>query len=340
MRGAVAPALAWVESPFQLLGALEAFASGRLGPTLAVLPRQGVEPLACTVAELERLGLPEGVHLLPAGRAPRRVGGTLAVGDAFSGEVQQLLLQSSPDEVVLLDDGRSTRRVMAALVTPGIPLVRPHVTPSSARRVLAGLALFRLRRLAAVGRLRVVTALDLPARVSRAAQAAGIPIERHAFGWLRGLPAPEVPGSATIVLGTSLVANRLVEPEPYVAWIRSIARDLPLTYWAHRREDGLTLAPLGATRGVEVTDGRLPVELRLRGLAAHRMLTLPTTAATTLRLLAPDTSIEEFAVPEAWWLATVPTAARRHLVPDGGPQLCAGVWPIPSRLPLPVHGTA
>ncbi|MET1007885.1 MAG: hypothetical protein ABWX96_20205, partial [Propionibacteriaceae bacterium] len=70
---------AWVESPFQLLGALEAHASGRLGGRLVVLPRKGVEPLVTAVAEVSRLGLPDGVTIhLPTG-APRRGGDDLAV---------------------------------------------------------------------------------------------------------------------------------------------------------------------------------------------------------------------------------------------------------------------
>src|SRR5689334_6390878 len=115
---------AWVESPFQLLGALEAHASGRLGGRLVVLPRKGVEPLVTAVAEVTRLGLPDGVTIqLPTG-APRRGGEHLAVGDAFSGAVHRLLVQAPPRNLVLLDDGRATRRVMDALLQDDVPLVR------------------------------------------------------------------------------------------------------------------------------------------------------------------------------------------------------------------------
>jgi hypothetical protein len=311
--------LAWVESPFQLLGALEAHACGRLGQRLVVLPRQGVEPLAITVAELRRLGLPPGVTVLSPGKAPRRPGGILAIGDAFSGEVHRLLLQSSPAKLVILDDGRSTRRVMDALVVPGVPLIRPHVSPTAARSLLARLALARLKRMAAEGRVRVVTALHLPDQVVVAAQLAGIQMYQHSFAWLRGLPGDAIPGTDTVLLGTSLVANDLIGAEPYLTWVRGIARDARVTYRAHRREDVRTLGPLAATPGIIVETGQVPVEVSLRGMTSRQLvLTLPTTAVSTLRLITPEARIHEFAVPESWWLPSVPQAARLHLIPDHG----------------------
>jgi hypothetical protein len=324
--------LTWVESPFQLLGALEAYASGFLGERLVVLPRQGVGPLATTIDELRRLGLPAGVTILGPGRAPHRSSGRpLAVGDAFSGEVHRLLLPSSLSRVVLLDDGRSTRRVMDALVRPDVPLIRPHVTPSPPRALLARLALARLKRLARQGRLSVVTALDLPNAVIDAATANGIPIDHHDFGWLRSLPSEAVLGTATVVLGTSLVANDLITAEPYLDWVRTIGRTGPVTYRAHRREDARTLEPLSRCPDITVETGQVPVEVSLRGMnAQHRVITLPTTAVSTLRLIAPRTRIQEFAVPDSWWLPQVPAAARCHLVPDRG-QPEPEAFPTPDR---------
>jgi hypothetical protein len=309
-------ALGWVESPFQLLGAIEAHTCGALGSDLVVLPRLGVEPLARTVEELRCLGLPPGATVSNPSRVPRRVAGTLAIGDAFSGEVHRLLVHGLPDEVVLVDDGRSTKRAMEALVTRGIPLVRPHVAPSRARSVLAWAALRRLRRLAKTGRLRVVTAMDLPSDTLQSAQALGIDVRRHDFSWLRRLPVHNLPAYETIILGTSLVANGLIKAAPYVEWVRTIARDTPLSYLAHRREDARTLEPLSRIPGIEIVGGDIPVELSLRGITTHQLITLPTTAATTLRMLVPGIRVHEFAVPESWWLPTVPPAARQHLVPD------------------------
>ena len=311
--------LAWVESPFQFLGALEAHSSGLLGERLVVLPRQNVEPLARTIADLERLGLPPGVSVLSPGPAPHRFGGPLAIGDAFSGAVHRLLMQSSPSSLVLLDDGRSTRRVMDALVMPAVPLIRPHILPSPPRALLARMALRKLHRMAGRGRLRVITALNLPDGVIDAATQAGIQIDKHDFAWLRGLPGDAVPATDTVVLGTSLVANDLITAEPYLKWVCSIAKEGPVTYRAHRREDARTLGPLSRCPGVLIETGQVPVEVSLRKMTArHNVLTLPTTAVSTLRLITPEARIREFAVPDCWWLPQVPMAARRHLVPDRG----------------------
>jgi hypothetical protein len=309
--------LAWVESPFQLLGALEAHSTGALGERLIILPRQGVEPLARTIVELRRLGLPPSTSVLAPGLAPQRHCGPLAVGDAFSGAVHRMLLQSSPSELVLLDDGRSTRRVMDALVLPGVPLIRPHITPSPPRALLAKAALAKLKRMAGRGRLRVVTALDLPAAMIEAAAHSGIAVQEHHFDWLRNLPGDATPATETVVLGTSLVANELISVEPYLDWVWAIARDGPLTYRAHRREDDRTLGPLARCPGVTIETGQVPVEVSLRRMTArNRVLTLPTTAVSTLRLITPEARIQEFAVPDSWWRPHVPSAARQHLVPD------------------------
>lgn len=325
--------VAWAESPFQLLGSLEAHAAGQLTERLVALPREGSEPLRRTIAELRRLGLPEGVTILEPTRAPLRFNGDLALGDAFSGQVHLMLLLSRPGSVVLLDDGRSTRRAMDALVGTSVPLVRPHITPSPWRAQLARLALRQLRRLARQGRLRVVTAMDLPESVLVGAQRAGIPITRHHFSWLRGLPGDAVADDDTVVLGTSMVATKLISARPYLDWVRSIASQTPVTYRAHRREDVTTLGPLAQVPGVTIKLGQVPVEVSLRGLTPRqRLLTLPTTAVSTLRLIAPSARIQEFAVPEAWWLPEVPLAARHHLVPDG-----PGLSPldVPAQSPDP-----
>jgi hypothetical protein len=311
--------LAWVESPFQLLGALEAYAAGRLGRRLIVLPRQGVEPLERTITELYCLGLPEGVTLLAPGPAPRRYTGILAIGDAFSGEAQRLLLRSTPRAVVLLDDGRSTRKVMDALLSQGVPLIRPHIRASVARAVLAKLALLRLKRLIRQGRLRAITALALSDQLLAAARTAGMSIEQNTFSWLRGLPGDASDVHDTVILGTSLVANDLIAAEPYLDWVRAIAADGPVTYRAHRREDARTLEPLSRYPGIAVETGYVPAEISLRAMTSRqRVLTLPTTAVSTLRLITPEARIQEFAVPDSWWLPQVPMVARRHLVPDPG----------------------
>ncbi|MBT0773056.1 hypothetical protein KIH74_29200 [Kineosporia sp. J2-2] len=321
MTDVTGTAQAWVESPFQLLGALEAHASGRLGERLVVLPRKDVEPLVTAVAEVTRLGLPAGVTIsLPTG-APRRGGDDLAVGDAFSGAVHRLLVQAPPRRLVLLDDGRSTRRVMDAILDEDIPLTRPHVRQSAHRAVLARMAKRRLLKMIDAGRVRVITALPLPERVLDEAALIGLPIEPNDFAWLRSLPDSGIgsgrDGRETVVLGTSMVANRLIKAQPYLAWVRQMANAGPVVYRAHRRENGSTLSPLTNYPGITMIHGEVPAEIALRGMSSrHQVVTLPTTAVSSLRLIAPQANIQEFAVPEDWWMPEVAESVRRHLVPD------------------------
>jgi hypothetical protein len=60
------------------------------------------------------------------------------------------------------------------------------------------------------------------------------------------------------------------------------------------------------------------VEMGLRGLGgAHRVLTLPSTAASTLPLLAPDLPVVELPVPDTWWTPAASIRVRRRIVPGG-----------------------
>lgn len=259
----------------------------------------------------------------------------LAVGDAFSGQVQRLLAVEPPRHVALLDDGRATLRMVDAIVRRGVPLLRPHVPTTRGRSLLAEVARLRLRRLAAAGRLDVVTALDVPTAVRAAAGEVGLQVLTHDFRWVRGLPGePGDADDAVVVLGTSMVANDLISADPYLRWVASIVEAVtgrqPVTYRAHRKEDERTLGPL-RDAGVDVRTGEVPIEVRLRRLApAQEVVTLPSTAASTLRLLSPAARIREYAVPDGWWLPGVPADARDRLVPDvsSGPAV---PWP---RRPL------
>ncbi|GAA2806420.1 hypothetical protein GCM10020219_092790 [Nonomuraea dietziae] len=95
--------MAWVESPLQMLCAVEAHHAGLLGDRTLVVPRAGLRPLAATRRELVGLALPEGLELAkPQERMPRRLN---AVGDAFSGRVQLRWITSRSGRVVIVDDG-------------------------------------------------------------------------------------------------------------------------------------------------------------------------------------------------------------------------------------------
>jgi hypothetical protein len=310
--------LAWVESPLQAIGAVEAFSAGALGSAVTVHGRRGLEPVRRTIEQVERIAQVPGLTFeressgLPRW-SPRRPA-TIAVGDAMSGVSQRFLLRAGMREVVLLDDGRATRVVLRQLVDDA-PLLRPQSQHGYARMALARMVSTRLRRIARHGLLTVFTAVDLDPALADAAHAAGIGIRQHSFDWLRAQPRPAPPATRVVVLGSALVANDLVAPGHYLDWVSQIVRVSDgVTYYAHRREDARTLAALRQQVGVTVCSGDVPVELTLRGLTHENVVhTLPSTAAHTLRLLCPGTAIREHPVLGAWWRPDAGEDVRRHL---------------------------
>ena len=244
----------WVESPFQLLGAVEAQTSGALGRHLVVLPRAGG---GAAVAD--------GRRAAAAGAAARCHGvepePCAAPGRRHPGDRRRVLRRGAPDAGAR-PAGPPRARGRRPLDAPrhggaGQPA---HPADPAARGRLAGAGAARPGRAgaaAAAGAHRPDARWSPPStcreRVLDAARNLGIDVRRHEFEWLRSLPVTQVPGSETVVLGTSLVANNLVKAAPYVEWVQAIAREAPVTYWAHRREDARTLGPLGRTPGIEIT---------------------------------------------------------------------------------------
>ncbi len=131
-------ATAWVESPLQLLGVIEAHASGFLGPVTRVVPRDGVPGLATTIARLRELDVPPGVRFEDPrkGSSVPRASRTWVIGDPLSGRVQRQLVAGTAGPIVLVDDGRATLHTLERLAQ-GEPLTRAKATASVPRRVLA-----------------------------------------------------------------------------------------------------------------------------------------------------------------------------------------------------------
>lgn len=308
--------LAWAESPLQLLSALEARHAGLLGPA-ELRVRTGSDALHATASEVVRLGLPEKTTLTSTTKIGR-TGNTWAIGDAFSGRVQsRMLLGRAPGRIVLLDDGLATLHLLGLLCGPWKqPLVRARAKPGPARRAFSGLAGNRLRGLARRGRVTVFTGLPVPAPLLARARRVGIPVVTHDFAWLRTLPAEPPPEQRCVVLGTSLVANGLVDRGAYLQWLNQITAREPVAYYPHRRECPQVLALLREDPAVTLVERDLPVELSLRGLTReHRVLSLPSTAITSLRVLhGPDgPRIEGVTVPPEWWTERADPALRTHL---------------------------
>lgn len=313
-------AVAWVESPLQLLCAVEACHAGLLGAHTRVVPRAGLRPLAVTRREISRLDLPPGLELAPPepGMPRPRRGVTWTVGDAFSGKVQAGLLAALPGRIVIVDDGLATVKLLELLAGRiWTPLLRARAAAGPLRTGLGTAAGLRLRAAARSGRLSVFTAMPVPDELARAVRGRGAELVTHDFAWLRSQPlrGPR-PEERTVVLGTSLVRNGLIHRDPYLTWLAGLGSSEPVAYFPHRREDPQDLARVGQQPGITVYDGGIPAEMTLRGLAAgQRVLSLPSTAVTSLRVLlsARGVAVETVDVPDGWWTARAVPSLRSHL---------------------------
>lgn len=308
--------MAWVESPLQLLCAVEAHHAGLYGARTLVVPRAGQRSLKATRRELRRLSLPEGLVVgEPRERMPRRA---WSAGDAFSGQVQLGWLRAAPPRIVIVDDGLATIRLLELLAgRPGAPLLRARATSGPLRAGLGVAAGLRLRLAARRGRLAVFTALPVPGELAQAVRERGVELVAHDFGWLRAQPlSGPGPVERTVVLGTSLVRNGLVHRERYLGWLSALAAEEPIAYFPHRREDPADLALIGRRPGITVHETGAPVELTLRGLAeGQRVLSLPSTAITSLRVLLGrrGVTVEPVDVPDDWWTSRAAPDLRTHL---------------------------
>ncbi|GAA3804652.1 hypothetical protein GCM10022226_25680 [Sphaerisporangium flaviroseum] len=312
-------AVAWVESPLQLLCAVEARYAGVSGSALRIVTRGRLPGLGVTRAELAALDLPGGVEIQTAEDTMPRPGrgDTWVIGDAFSGRTQLTSLTAAPAQMVVVDDGLATIRLLEMLTSRlGTPLLRARTRAKASRRVLGAAAAIRLRAAARAGRLTVFTALPVPAELAEAVRARGIRLVTHDFAWLRSQPAiahPR-PREDTVVLGTSLVRNGLIHRDRYLSWL--FALQGPLAYYPHRREDPGDLAAVRDHPGVTVYDGGVPVEMTLRDLRpGQRVLSLPSTAVTSLRVLlsARGVPVETVDVPDDWWTPSATISLRSHL---------------------------
>ena len=268
-------AVAWVESPLQLLCVIE-YAAARQVP-VRVIPRSGAVQLAATAERLREIGLPDGVTIEAPGGLPAFGGGHWIIGDAFSGVTRSALALRMPERLTIVDDGADTLRLVPVL-TGQARLSRS--TDTVAARAIAELATARLRDLDDTGALELFSyyALDLPAR------------SPNRFRWLRsrGLVSP-VP--SRIVLGAAAVTDGLLDEDRYLAWV---AAQAPAAYFPHRRETPSLLARVAAIEGIAIEATGLPIELVLAGARGVSVVSLPSSAVETLRivLLGTGSSVE------------------------------------------------
>lgn len=309
----------WVESPLQLLSAVETHAAGLLGTDIRIVPRLGMPLEATTQALLNHA--PGGVRFEPAARRPplpKSPADRFVTGDAYSGKVQRALMAGvKAKEIVIIDDGMATLALIKQLISEDpLPLVRAR-TRNSAARLAMGLACWhRLRQLGREGRLLIVSALQVDA-VSRQRMAElGIKFAQHKFEWLATQPVAERFTEPTLLIGSAMVADQLIHEEPYLQWVRDIADEGPVAYFPHRRETPELLEKIAQHGQVVLKEHTVPIEMRLRVLRpGQEIRALPSTVIPSLRLLlGPDARyLYPQAVHENWWTAGTPRELREHL---------------------------
>ena len=275
-------AIAWVESPLQLVAAAE-WAAGRDEPIAVALRVTGPQ-MAATAAELLSRGA-RFVSVTPYFGIPWGQLGAhpaWAVGDAFSGQFRLAASVRAPRELSLLDDGAMTL-VAADALLGRVPYARPHTDEGRLSRALGRSARERMLRLASRERLELVTAFALGDQRTTLLGDRGIRVSRSGFEWVRSTARPiAVPGNRVLV-GSALPTDGRMPVPDYLAWVAAEARAGGLVYLPHRRETAAVLAAVRTTPGVRVVETGLPLELVLAGAREPlEVITLPTSARTTL----------------------------------------------------------
>lgn len=316
---------AWVESPLQMVSALEASAAGELGDTVEVIYRAGIPSLAELAARLGTVALPAGTSVTAWDTRNLWLRGyPEAFGDAFSGALQARGTVARRRPLVVLDDGLATLHLLDLLTAPaGGPLVRARARPGSLRRALAGAARTRLLHLAREGHLTVFTALPVRDQAAEAFTELGGRLVRHSFAWSASLREPELHGADIVVVGSAMATDGLIRTDAYARWVHAIADegDGEVVYIPHRRESPAITATVADRPSIRVERGPWPVEVSLRCLPAGTVVhCLPSTPLLTLRTALADLGIRlaGSAVPDDWWTPNASARFRSGVVALGG----------------------
>ena len=259
-------AIAWVESPLQLLCVVEWAAARRRA--VRIVPRSGALQLAATAQWLEGKGLPSGVVIDAPRSLPAFGVGHWVIGDPFSGMARSALALRSPQRLTIVDDGAATLALPAVL--DGTASLH-RATDTLATRAIADIAATRVRQLNAEGALEVFSyyALDLASRT------------QNRFRWLRSLAISVEPPSR-VFLGSAAVTDGLIALDDYAGIVE---RASPAHYFPHRRETVATAARIAEIAGVQTQHPGLPIELVLAGARGASIVSMPSSAVETLRII-------------------------------------------------------
>jgi hypothetical protein len=275
-------AIAWVESPLQLIAAAE-WAATQDEPIVVAL-RLGSTQMAATAEELLARGA-RFAECVPYYGIPwellarHRVWG---IGDGFSGQFRLAASILRPRRITLLDDGAHAVALADALLER-TGFTRPDQHESALATLLGGRARVRMLRLASRERLEITTVFALGDDRMTALAGRGIRVRPHKLEWVQRTARPiAVPGNR-VLLGSARPVDGLIPIDAYLAWVAAEATAGDLAYLPHRRETAEMLEAVGEFPGVQVFDTGLPIELVLAGTREPlQVLTLQSSATTTL----------------------------------------------------------
>lgn len=270
----------WVESPLQFVSAAELAAERgvrvrvvfRLGPqmseTAAELLARGADFASC----VPYIGIPWG-ELARAGE--------WIVGDGLSGQFRLAAAVLRPRAVTLLDDGTMSLRLAAALAGQ-CAFERAGRRPSGLRGILGDLARDHLLRLAGTSRLAFFSVFGMERPEFAAAAAIGVRLRANRFAWTRRTARPpRLPGTR-VILGTSRVADGLLDRTEHRTEVTRFVATGPAVYLPHRREPRADIDAIRGLPGVTVIEPGLPVELFLAGLDGLEIRSSGSSADATL----------------------------------------------------------
>lgn len=293
-------ARALIGSPYQLLTLLEAVAAGVVPAPAVVL--QGA-PLQYSPLLSASTGMLAETRLLQDSTPARVIGelrraSPLIIGDLYSRLGHMVLaLRNHHDRLVALEDGAAMVRGLRSLTHGRPPLARAHARRQ--RTPAAGLARRRLASM--LSEMTVVGALPVAPEVASRLRRCGTLHYRHRFEWTRDRWPARSDGARAgpLVLGSSLAADGIVQPRAYLGWLDENLSLPGATFRPHRRDlpDALSLV---ADRRVPMSTDPLPVEALLAASRPAEIITLPSTAALTARVLAPRMVVRCWRVPTAW----------------------------------------
>jgi hypothetical protein len=289
MRPTPISAVAWVESPLQLIGAAEwAAAHGRRIPLAGRLTAQMSETADELIGRGALFGPSEPYLGIPWNLLARHR--HWLVGDGFSGQFRLAATVLRPRRITFLDDGANSVAYADALTGHGT-YSRPGVRERGLTTRLVPFTLQQILGRAVAGQVGFFTAFPFGAHRAALLSAIGVRVDRHRFEWTRRTARPfSTTTGGRVLLGSARPVDGRMPMREYLDWVAAEAALAPVTYLPHRRESAAQRAAAAAIPGVHVSKQALPAELIIAGATEPlEILTLPSSTTTTLPLVLRGT---------------------------------------------------